>query len=314
MMPVTMVGRAGELDELAGVWARVVAGTGAGGGPRTAIVSGPAGSGKSRLVEAALAAFDPAPGTVLFGRARVHSPAPYDWLAAVLSDHRGGELPVPAGALAWLAQRGGAGGARYAPGALLRLAVTVVRTLVRPGPAAIVVEDLHALDPASLNLIAELAAAPGLPALLLVTSRPPGESDSARLTERTLARLAGTPGAVRQYLGPLAAAHVGRLLEQVTGAPPSPAQVRSVHQRSGGNPYRLTELLATAPAQRVAPVPVAEVALRAAAGHLAAGLPETALRAVEVGLPDAADPVPLLRLGVAAATAAGRDADAARYA
>ena len=36
----------------------------------------------------------------------------------------------------------------------------------------IVVEDLHALDPASLNLVGELAGTPDLPALLLVTSRP----------------------------------------------------------------------------------------------------------------------------------------------
>jgi hypothetical protein len=77
MMPVSILGRAGELGELVGSWARLIAGDGV--GPRTAIVGGAAGAGKSRLISAALEAFEPAPRTVLFGRARVHSPAPYDW-------------------------------------------------------------------------------------------------------------------------------------------------------------------------------------------------------------------------------------------
>src|SRR5438094_550463 len=71
------------------------------------------------------------------------------------------------------------------------------------GPAAVVVEDLHALDPASLNLIAELATTAGLPALIVVTSRAPEEGVSPDLAARALARLTGTPDAVRQHLGPL---------------------------------------------------------------------------------------------------------------
>jgi DNA-binding CsgD family transcriptional regulator len=234
-----MVGRAGELGELTAAWSAAPA-----GGTQTAVITGPGGSGKSLLVSAALGALEPVPALVLSGGARVHTPAPYDWLAAVLSDRDTGDLPVPADALAWLAQHPDAPRYRYAPDALLRLAVRTVRALVGAGPAVLVVEDLHALDPASLNLVAELAAAPGLPALMLVTSRPPDASVSPTLTAATLARLAGVPGTVRQHLGPLAAPDVAELLAGVYGeAVPEPV-CRAVYERTGGNPYWLTELLA----------------------------------------------------------------------
>ena len=235
-----MVGRARAVDELRRAWEQVRAGTA--GLP--VIITGAAGIGKSTLVAAALTAARPR--VVLAGAARVHSPAPYDWLAAVLAGRPVTGLPVPPDALSWLAQDPHVPRERYAPEALLRLAVTAVRALVGDGPAAIVVEDLHALDPASLNLVGELAAA-DLPALMLVTSRPPEAAVSPELTARTLARLSGTPGAVRQHLGPLAVDHVAEILGHVyAGSPVRPELADAVWQRTGGNPYWLTELLATA--------------------------------------------------------------------
>jgi DNA-binding CsgD family transcriptional regulator len=281
MMPVAMVGRAAELAELCAAWNTVAAA----GTARTAVVTGAAGLGKSLLVAGALAAASPRPAVVLTGRARVHSPAPYDWLAGVLSGRETGGLPVPADALAWLAQHPDAPGERYTPGALLRLAVRTVRALVGTGPAALVVEDLHALDPASLNLVGELALA-GLPALLLVTSRPAEESVSPELTARTLARLAGVPGAVRQHLEPLDHAQVGQVLAQVYPDRPVPPEVAGVvHERTGGNPYWLTELLATA--GRLGPERLVEAPLpeHLRAGARPAGAPDRAeltAREVEV--------------------------------
>jgi DNA-binding NarL/FixJ family response regulator len=243
MMPVSMVGRAVEVAELVRAWARVAGGA---GGPVAAVITSAAGCGKSLLVAEALAGLAPRPATVLSGTARVHTPAPYDWLAAVLSGRDPRDLPVPPDALAWLAQHPNAPTERYAPGALLRLAVRAVRALVGAGPAVLVVEDLHALDPASLNLVGELAAAPALPALLLVTSRPPDTALSPHLAARTLARLSGAPGAVRQHLGPLGPAEVAEILAEFHGGTPVPAAVaRTVWERTGGNPYWLTELLVT---------------------------------------------------------------------
>ncbi|MEV0456218.1 LuxR C-terminal-related transcriptional regulator [Catellatospora methionotrophica] len=241
MTPVPMVGRAAELAELVRRWSHV-----RDGGPAPAAVvsiTASAGIGKSRLVTSALAAFSPPPAAVLYGVARLHTPAPYDWLAAVLSGRDTRELPVPADGLAWLAQDPHAPSERYAPGALLRLAVRTVRALVGAGPAVLVVEDLHALDPASLNLVGELAAAPDLPALILATSRPPDAADSPELVARTLARLSGAPGAVRQHLGPLGPDDVAQIVTQVHGTVPEHL-AGAVCERTGGNPYWLVELLA----------------------------------------------------------------------
>ncbi|SBV28643.1 regulatory protein, luxR family [Micromonospora krabiensis] len=242
-MPVSMVGRAGELAELDRAWSTVVAGGRA--APTVAVITGAAGVGKSLLVAAALDAFTPRPAVVLSGAARVHSPAPYDWLAAVLSGRDTGRLDLPPDALAWLAQQPTAPRERYAPGTLLRLAVRTVRLLVDTGPAVLVVEDLHALDPASLNLVGELAAAADLPALLVVATRPAAESVAPDLAVRVLSRLCGVRGAVRQHLGPLRPDDVAEVLTQVyAGSSPSSRLVTAVWRRTGGNPYALTELLA----------------------------------------------------------------------
>jgi DNA-binding NarL/FixJ family response regulator len=217
------------------------------------VITGAPGVGKSTLVAAALDVFDPPPADVLAGTARVHTPAPYDWLAAVLSGRDTDELPVPADALAWLAQHPDAPRERYAPGALLRLAVRVVRTLVGAGPGVLVVEDLHALDPASLNLIGELAVVPELPVLLLVTSQPPDAAVSPEVVARTLARLAGTPGAVRQHLGPLTPPEVAQFLAARLAAPVPPDLVSAAVARTGGNPYLLGELVAAGVTDELAP-------------------------------------------------------------
>ncbi|MEV4702144.1 LuxR C-terminal-related transcriptional regulator [Actinoplanes sp. NPDC049316] len=240
-MPVPMVGRAVALDELRHAWERVRGG----GRCVPAVVTGLPGTGKSTLAAAALQVA--APEVTLAGSARLHSPAPYDWLAAVLATTGPRpDLPVPPDALAWLAQDPDVPRERYTPDALLRLAVTTVRGLIGGRPAVLVVEDLHALDPASLSLIAELAGA-DLPALLLVTSRPPDSAVNPLLTVRTLERLAGSPGAVRRHLGPLNAGEVHKILDHVYGGScPSRDVAEAVWRRTGGNPYRLTELLAEA--------------------------------------------------------------------
>jgi DNA-binding CsgD family transcriptional regulator len=256
MLPGSMVGRAGQLAELTRAWTALAAPT----EPResteprrrdtrTVVITGAGGVGKSMLVATALAEFTPRPSGVLFGTARIHSPAPYDWLAAVLAGRETAGLPVPAAALAWLAQHPDAPRERYAPGALLRLAVRTVRALTseHTGPVVLVVEDLHALDPASLNLVGELAAAADLGALLLVTSRPPDSAVSPALVARTLARLSGTPRATRAHLGPLSPQEVDTLLARAFPRTAVPAEVgTAVRERTGGNPYWISELLAIA--------------------------------------------------------------------
>jgi DNA-binding CsgD family transcriptional regulator len=238
-----MLGRERECAELRRTWSRVSDPDS--GRRHTIVITGAAGVGKSLLVASVVAELLPPPAITLSGTARLESPAPYDWLAAVLSGRDTERLPVPADALAWLTQHPDAPRERYAPAALLRLAVETVRALVGDGPGLLVVEDLHALDPASLTLVAELAAAPDLPVLMIVTSRPPDTGVFPHLAARTLARLSGAVGSVRQHLGPLTVAEVGSLLADAYPGHRLPAKlIRVVWERTGGNPYWLTELVA----------------------------------------------------------------------
>jgi two-component system, NarL family, nitrate/nitrite response regulator NarL len=265
MTAVPMVGRAPALNELRRAWARVRSG----GGPLTAVLTGAPGTGKTTLVGSFLRAEAP-PVPVFAGTARVHSPAPYDWLAAVLAGRDTAGLDIPADALAWLKQDPDVPRERYTPDALLRIAVATVRALVAAAPAVLVVEDLHALDPASLNLVAELATT-DLPALLLVTSQPPED----QLTARTLARLGGRPGAVRRHLSDLLPAEVGEVLRQVYGVEAAGPEVAdAVWRRTGGNPFRLRELIAV---EGLLPPPAPPVELtareREVLGLLAEGMP-----------------------------------------
>ncbi|WP_327005256.1 hypothetical protein OHA72_61435 [Dactylosporangium sp. NBC_01737] len=104
-------------------------------------------------------------------------------------------------------------------------------------------EDLHDLDPASLTLIGELAATAALPALLLVTSRPPQEAAFAPAAARTLRRLGGAPSVVRAHLAPFDARETAELIEAHRGGTPPPETVRTMLTRTGGNPFWLTELV-----------------------------------------------------------------------
>ncbi|MFF5213889.1 LuxR C-terminal-related transcriptional regulator [Micromonospora sp. NPDC000442] len=304
MLPVSMVGRAGELAELDRAWSSVVLGRRR--SPAVAVVTGGPGVGKSLLVAAALDGFTPRPEVVLSGAARVHSPAPYDWLAAVLSGRDTTRLDLPADALAWLAQQPTAPRERYAPGTLLRLAVRTVRVLVGAGPAVLVVEDLHALDPASLNLIGELATADGLPALLVVATRPAARAVSPELAGRTLARLCGVRGVVRQHLGPLRPAEVAEVLTQVY-ADPRPELVHEVWRRTAGNPYALTELLAAHAGED-------PDALLAPAGSPVLPESDPALPASRPAVPASRPAVPASRPAVPASRVAGPESPPGRLA
>ncbi|GAA3256096.1 helix-turn-helix transcriptional regulator [Dactylosporangium siamense] len=251
-MPATpFIGRAEELAEITGAWTAQT-GAASGNGPRVVLVTGEAGSGKSRLVAEVLERLDPPPPVVLAGAARTLGAAPHDWLASVLSGH-----PLDGGVPAELAQRSPAPGAgtRLAPAAMLRAAVDVVRTLLDGRCGVLVVEDLHDLDPASLTLIGELAATAALPALLLVTTRPPQEAAFAPAAARTLRRLSGAPSVVRAHLAPFNARETAELIEAHRGGAPAPETVRALLTRTGGNPFWLTELVTARGDLAGAPLP-----------------------------------------------------------
>src|SRR5262245_47686118 len=115
-MPVPMVGRDAALRELREAWTRVQRT----GRPVPAVITGLPGTGKSTLAAAA------APSGAIMGRARLHTPAPYDWLASALAGYPLADLDLPRDALRWLVQDPDLPRERYTPDALLRIAVATV--------------------------------------------------------------------------------------------------------------------------------------------------------------------------------------------
>ena len=92
----------------------------------------------------------------------------------------------------------GAALGRMSPGALQRETFaawrSLVSRLVATAPAVLVLEDLHWADPTSLRLTLDLARlAPGRRLLVLATSRPDADPESAR---------GGQPGARRAIRPP----------------------------------------------------------------------------------------------------------------
>ncbi|GAA3270799.1 AAA family ATPase [Dactylosporangium vinaceum] len=262
MPTAPFIGRAAQLAEIEAAWA--------GRRPGVVLITGEGGGGKSRLVAEVFRRLDLAHTPVLRGSSRAQGAAPYDWLASVLNGRAAASLPVEESLLNRLGQRSSdAGEPRLAPATTLRAAVDVVRALLhvnQPDELGIIlVEDLHDLDPASLALVAELAAAAeSLPALLIVTSRPPQEAAFAPAAARTLRRLGGSPSVLRVHVAPFNARETAELIEATYGSAPAPEAVRGALRRTGGNPFWLAELLAaydTADALPAAPLPAHVVGL-----------------------------------------------------
>lgn len=134
MPPAPFIGRAAQLAELMDAWASRR--------PGIILITGEAGSGKSRLVAEFLDRLDPSATPILRGAARSVGAAPHDWLASVLSGRSTAGLPVEAALLNRLAQRStdrtpDAAEPRLAPAATLRAAVEVVRALLRTAPGTL---------------------------------------------------------------------------------------------------------------------------------------------------------------------------------
>ena len=105
------------------------------------------------------------------------------------------------------------------------------------GPVALLVDDAHWLDPASVRFLLYLARRlESLPAVLLVAQRP-GEvaGPLSALTERAAVVLAPAP---------LSEAASGELVRGELGPRADEELCRSCHEATGGNPFYLRELLA----------------------------------------------------------------------
>jgi DNA-binding CsgD family transcriptional regulator len=233
-----MVGRAAELDRLAGLIASPT--------PTIALVSGEAGIGKTRLVQELVSRL-PGNTLVLSGQADPEA--------------RARPLALFADALCGLTGSSGSGNGDTDHADLtatvldpdrsvddrVQAAVHLVRALDSPGrPTVVVFEDLHWADPESLTIFERLAEPDSGAQLLVGTYRPDGLSRRHPASE-LLPRLERRHSVTHIHLDRLEPTDVGIFLNAVFDAPPSYRVVTALHARTGGNPFFLEELIATSP-------------------------------------------------------------------
>jgi DNA-binding NarL/FixJ family response regulator/tetratricopeptide (TPR) repeat protein len=248
-----LVGRDHALELLVGLLRR--AGDGDGG---AALVVGEAGIGKSRLVNefARRAAED---GTlVLVGECvdLAEAELPYApvvaALRAVVRERSEPELVKLFGAargelarlLPELGDPGPSVQASLGQTRLFELLLGVLSRLGQERPVALVIEDVHWADSASLDLLAFLVRNQRSERLATVITFRSGELSPEHPVRARLAELEHGGRAQRIELDPLSLKHVAEQVLDITGTPPTAGLSHALHDRAGGNPFFVEELLA----------------------------------------------------------------------
>src|SRR5262249_45152678 len=110
------------------------------------------------------------------------------------------------------------------------------------GPVALLLDDLHWADPASLLVLSRLVVAVGQLPLLLVLAHQPVPEDVALAS---LLRRLDARGATTLRVGPLDEGSVARLVRRLAGPIPD-AELLERAADAAGNPRYVTELVQTA--------------------------------------------------------------------
>ncbi|MGQ0465655.1 MAG: helix-turn-helix transcriptional regulator [Sporichthyaceae bacterium] len=241
-----LAGRDAELDLLRAEYARAAAGE-----LRAVVLGGEAGMGKTRLAVELLAGVDEAAST-LYARAHALSAGVSfsSWAEALepvldclgdddLARLCGGFLDDLAGLFHRVAAlRGpwaaGSGGDPPLPRLLAGL-TRMLSGLTAAGPLVVLLDDVHWADASSWELLRHLSRRlPDAPLLLLLTARP-AELAVHDTAAAALLELDQDGFLTRLDLAPLSAAELAELARHVVGAPPPPALVDWVGERSRGN-------------------------------------------------------------------------------
>jgi DNA-binding CsgD family transcriptional regulator/tetratricopeptide (TPR) repeat protein len=248
-----LVGRGCELDLLFELVRR--AGAGHGG---AVVVAGEAGIGKSRLVSEFAQRAGEQGTRVLVGEcvdlAEAELPyAPFvGALRAVVRDRNEPELAkLFGGARSELArllpELGDSGPSVPGPVGQTRLFELVLGVLSRLGderPVALVIEDVHWADGASLDLLAFLVRNQRSERLAMVLTFRSDELPPAHPVRARLAELQRGGRARRIDLEPLSPEEVAEQVGEITGTSPAAEFSHALHVRGQGNPFFTEELLA----------------------------------------------------------------------
>jgi DNA-binding CsgD family transcriptional regulator len=223
-----------------------------------ALVEGPAGIGKTRLTEAALARAAAAGLAVAKARCgELERDFPFgvvrqllEPLVATLESGDRDDVTSGAAALGASVLRDPESRAGHTPYAALHGLYWLTANLAARSPVALAVDDAHWSDGPSLRFLAYLSKRiDGLPALALITSRP-AEAGTVR---ELLEGLASDPATRLVRPAALSEAAVAQLVRAglELGAPAG--FCRACHRATGGNPFFVRELLWTLDAAGIEP-------------------------------------------------------------
>ncbi|MEO3974452.1 AAA family ATPase [Streptomyces sp. CAU 1734] len=245
-MPPELIGRENPVDRLRSLMARASVSHGG-----LALITGEAGIGKTALVRRA--ADDALRQGMLVLRGACWdadgAPGHWPWTQAVRSLRRG------AGAGEWRDAADAAGellpvltGEESAPGGpgdtggfrLFDAVTSLLITASRHRPLLVVLEDLHRADPASLQLLEFAAQHTWFERILMVGTYRDIETQRPDHPLHTLLGPLTEKAAVLSLTG-LSRDGTGRLITRTAGREPGAAVVDAVHERTGGNPFFVTE-------------------------------------------------------------------------
>jgi tetratricopeptide (TPR) repeat protein len=250
-----LIGRAGERARLDVAFRSACAGE-----PATVLVAGEAGIGKTRLVTE-FANDVCADATVLLGGC-IDEGVPYSPVAdALRSLVRSGWEPRDAGERGWAALGSLAPELGWqatssepredgSPGRLQGAFLQLVEELGQERPVVVIVEDLHWSDASTRNLLMyAMRAARDVPLLLVGTYRT--DDITRRHPLRPfLAEAARLPSTDTVELDRFDAAGVAQLLAEILDSRAPPEMVDDVHERCGGNPFLVEEVIAAGVVRR----------------------------------------------------------------
>jgi len=233
--------RGAEIDALSELLDRVGEGRGS-----VVLVEGPAGIGKSSLLDACAQAARRRGMTSLLVRGdelvmESSFAAVRELLWPQLRTAGPGALEGAAGLAAPVFDaRPGATGERDRASVVLHGLYWLVADLAEPGPLALLVDDAHWLDAASARFLVYLARRiDSLPVLLAVVARTGDRSGSGALA----ATLGGLGGSVLRP-APLSEDASAQVIRGVLGPRADEDLCRSCHEATRGNPFYLRELAA----------------------------------------------------------------------
>ncbi len=228
---------------------------------RTMFVEGPAGIGKTRVVEELAERVRRGGGDVLAGRclAQGHETLPYaPWveaLSGVVRHHGGDRVRAWAGPtgdeLVRLVPMVDPTGTTSEPtrasaSRLFQAVRSVLEALAGRHPLLLLVEDVHWADPSSREMLALVTAQVQGPVLLAMTLRTDEATQDPALIRFT-ADLGGRTDQ-RIVLKPLRREEQARQISDILGVPPTRDVLDGVFSRAEGNPFFAEELLALGPA------------------------------------------------------------------